>query len=62
MTLILHWADDVHFQELHLSIPLPFLDFYKALDDLQRRYPDADIVVDRIELSEAACVYRPKSE
>ena len=62
MTLILHWHENAwwcRFQELGLSIPTPFSDFYKAFDDLQRRYPDADIVVDNIEISEAYCVYRP---
>jgi hypothetical protein len=61
MILILHWEQNAwwcHYQELHLSIPLRFQDLYKALDDLHRRYPDAQVVIDKIEIKEAACVYR----
>ena len=61
MTLILHWHQGgwyVHYQDLHLSVPLSFLDWYDALEGLRRLYPDAQIVIDRIELKEAACVLR----
>jgi hypothetical protein len=56
MTLILHFHESgwwVHYQELGLSIPLPFSDFYKALDHLQRRYPDAQLAVTQPPLGES---------
>ena len=34
----------VHFDELNQSIPLPFRRLDRAIDDLRRRYPDAEIV------------------
>ena len=60
MKLIMFWQQNswmVQFEEPGISIPLPFLDFFRALNDLKRLYPDADIVVDNTKLR---CGTRPE--
>ncbi len=60
-TIILHCSSNcwwAHFQELGVDLPLPFTTetkFYVVYDDLKRRYPDAIIVFDKIEIEPKEC-------
>ena len=48
MKLIVRWQDygwQVEFEERRRTIPLSFLSFDRALEDLKRQFPDADIEI-----------------
>jgi hypothetical protein len=64
-TIILHYREQwfAHFNELKVDLPLGFskeATFWNVYESVKRRYPNAVIVFDRIEIEEgdAGCILR----